>query len=227
MDKDRVEYQVVVFKNGNRYKKSRVYVDYRSALAKYSKMKKEGGGKIFPVKNLHTDEVNFDIALIKRNIKEGDHRKTYRKDGMGRSVEIELESNNETIIYYSDNYDIEEKFYDYQDDKRITILTFYEKYFRKNNNFKNVFNLNNKVFINENGEYYCFTFKNVDESLRFIDVLRNYLNGKRKLGSVMITKTIYPAQKENLYEKLVEYGFNREYLYRTFTTYTKRLKGDN
>ena len=81
--------------------------------------------------------------------------------------------------------------------------------------------LNNKVVIQDDNKINLFSFKNVFESKRFLEVLNNYLMSNNRADVIVIFDSSKP-QKKYLYDILSEMGIDKKLLYRTTTTFKPR-----
>ena len=114
-------------------------------------------------------------------------------------------------------YRIEESFLDYFKHEKITIINLLKTYL-KQDGLKLISKLNNKIIIQNDNNFNLFTFKNDDDSMRFIDNLStNFINEKRY--DCMFVKDYTTSQRKYLYDLLVENGFSKDYLIRHSTTH--------
>ena len=140
----------------------------------------------------------------------------FLKDEIGRTIKVNLEDNDYTITKIS-KYKIDEVFLDYQTKKKITTKQFVRRYL-SGDGLKMVSKLNNKVVVQNDDDYKLFTFKNVDDSSRFLDNLsENFMSSKRT--DCMFVKDSSTQQRKYLYQILSEKGFPKSYLIRHSTTH--------
>ena len=82
--------------------------------------------------------------------------------------------------------------------------------------------LNNKIIVQNDDVFKLFTFKNDDDSSRFIDSMLSYFLELKRIDCMFI-KDYDTNQRKYLYNILTEKGFPKSYLFRQSTTHpTKR-----
>jgi hypothetical protein len=114
-------------------------------------------------------------------------------------------------------YRIEESFLDYSKNQKITLSELLKTYL-KQDGLKLISKLNNKIIIQNDDKFNLLTFKNGDDSMRFIDNLSShFINEKRY--DCMFVKDYTTSQRKYLYDLLVENGFSKNYLIRHSTTH--------
>jgi len=140
-------------------------------------------------------------------------------DELGRNVLANLDNPNYVFLDIV-TYKIEEKIFDWQDHKKITISELEKKYF-KNEDFKNVFTLNNKLCIQIDEDVSVFSLKNIDESKRLLDSLEDKFMSEGRSDSLFV-RDVSTAQRKWIYNILESKGFDKRRLYRLKTTFSKR-----
>ena len=112
---------------------------------------------------------------------------------------------------------MEESFLDYSKNEKITLDKLLKTYL-KQDGLKLISKLNNKIIIQNDSKFNLLTFKNDDDSIRFIDNLSShFINEKRY--DCMFVKDYTTSQRKYLYDLLVENGFSKKYLIRHSTTH--------
>ena len=140
----------------------------------------------------------------------------YIKDDFGRQIKVEVEDSNYQFKKLSP-YFIDEYFVDYSSGQKINTISFIKKYLDPSG-LKLVSKLNNKIIVQNDDVFKLFTFKNDDDSSRFIDSLSShFLNNKRM--DCMFVKDYDTMQRKYLYNILTEKGFPKSYLFRHSTTH--------
>jgi hypothetical protein len=156
----------------------------------------------------------FELCLVERT--SGTLLPLFMKDDYGRQVKVKLDDNDFTITQVS-KYRIEEEFVDYSTNEKITTKDFINKYLSQPG-LKLISKLNNKIIVQNDDTFNLFTFKSIDESERFIDVLtEKFNNDKRK--DCLLVKDGSTAQRKYLYNLLVDKGYPKSYLQRHSTTH--------
>ncbi len=163
-------------------------------------------------------ESNYELGLLEP--KSNNINSLFIKDNIGRQIKVELDEN-EHIITKINPYNIDEFFLDYNTKKKINTTTFIKKYL-DSPGLKMVSKLNNKIIVQNDDVFKLFTFKNDDDSSRFIDSMLSYFLELKRMDCMFI-KDYDTNQRKYLYNILTEKGFPKSYLFRQSTTHpTKR-----
>lgn len=173
---------------------------------------------IFPKKWENGSSANFEIALLEKS--SGLVTPIYVTDEMGRNIKIELEDSN-YIISKIESYKIEEKIFDLQSNKKISIDEFISKYLDQSS-IKLISSLNNKIIVQSDDVINIFSTKTNFESHRLIDDLTKHFKEIGRANFIFV-KDFDPSQRAYLYSVLESKGFDKKMLYRTTTTHF-RLK---
>jgi len=205
------KYYIVIFSNNVKKRivgNSNIYKNIRK---KYNNMLKKST-VIFPMKLLKKKNIRVELALLSTvatNVKDIE-----RRDELGRMKKIVMGDNKYKILNIS-NYSIEEKIYDHQKNKHIYTEDLVDEYL-SDNDFKQVFSLNNKIIIQKDEEFNLFSLKAKSESPRFLNCLEQYLF---KLGrsNLLIVRDVSTTQRKDLYKMLVSKGYDINFLYRHYT----------
>lgn len=212
-----MDYLVVLFKNKEKRKIINKFKTEGKALSFYKKLLELSSNVIFDKKTENGSESNFEIGLLKK--KTMIDEKVYIKDELGRTLRVNLDSSDYSILKMSD-YKIEEEFVDYSSKKKINSYYFEKKYLNKTG-LKLISKLNNKVIVQNDDDINLFTFKNIDDSDRFIDCIELYLQSKNKRDCILVKDYSF-AQKKYMYNLLLDYGFPKSYLQRYSTTHPEK-----
>lgn len=181
-----------------------------------TKIKKSNDVK-FNVEVENSLDVKYELALLS-NIEDKDAT-LYKLDELGRNTKIELTDSDYKIIKI-EPYNIPEKIYDWSKNKRISFDEFFSTYF-KTKELKSVFSVNNKIVIQVDEVVNLFSLKNVNESERFLNVLKDkMLEDKRSDG--LFVKDMNTLHRKYLYEILEKNGIDKKRLYRQSTTFSER-----
>lgn len=210
-------YLVLLFKNKKKNKIIKKFVSLTRAKTFFEKVKKNSDDVIFDVKIENGIEVSYELCLMR--IGDTDFNPVYKKDDIGRNVRVVLEDDGMTMINIYD-FKKEEKIFDLQIEKRITLNEFVKSYLRKNE-LKVVSILNNKIIVQQDDKVFIFSTKNENESIRFVDCLSSLFITQKRTDCIFVTDTSTP-QKKYLMKILTDYGFDDKILYRTHTTYPRR-----
>ncbi|GAI16188.1 unnamed protein product, partial [marine sediment metagenome] len=112
-------------------------------------------------------------------------------------------------------FQVEEKIYDHQLEKRVCFEELYDRYL-DSKNIMQIFSLNNKIVIQNNDLFYLFSLKNVGESSRFLSCIKKYFIHKGKFN-FLISRDLSTIQRKELYNLLESKGFSRPLLYKHYT----------
>jgi len=210
-------YIVVLFKNKQKKKIIKSFKTEKKAKEFYEKYLKSSN-PIFEMLYENAEEVKFELALMTNQ--NAYQLLLFKSDEYGRNEKVFVDDDSGFTIISVKPTKIEEKLYDWQKDKRITLEEFLKEYCNKKE-FKNIFSLNNKVVVQVDEEFNLFSMKNPADSHRFITILESYFmnNGRKDAMFVIDTSTV---QRKWLYNILVENGFDKKKLYKQVTTYSKR-----
>lgn len=206
-------YLIVLFKNKKKKKIINKFVLFERADRFFQNQIKNSNEIIFEKEVVGGKISEFELGLIQVG-KQQDSR-IYLKDEFGRNTSVKIDDNNMSIVKISP-IKVEELFFDCQTNKKISIDTFIKKYLRPDG-VKMISGLNNKVVLQIDDNFNLFSFKNESETNRFLDCL-TYHFFKIKRGDCIIVKDTSKAQRKYLYELLVTKGFEKQFLYRKFTS---------
>jgi hypothetical protein len=103
---------------------------------------------------------------------------------------------------------------------RITFDSFIKTYY-STKELKVVSKLHNKVVLQIDNTFNLFTFKNEEDSERFLQTLESYLYKSNRSDSIFVRDESI-VQRKWLYKLLVDNGFDKKKLYRQKTTFSKR-----
>ena len=153
----------------------------------------------------------FELAIFS---KENNHKKVYRKDELGRNVEVNIHIDNyylmELVPYW-----VEELIYDHLQKTRIPIDDVIKTYL-SNKKFKQVFTLNNKLVIQTDDDFKIFSLKNVDDCSRLLNIIKQLFIDSGRTDCLFVPDSSI-VQRKQLYKLLESYGFDRKFLYKQYT----------
>ena len=210
-------YVLVLFKNNKKRKIIKRYYTEKNAKKQFDTLIKKNSEIIFEKKIENTDEVVFHLGLLTNKIKT--QNTLVLIDDLGRNEIAKLDDKNYVFIDIK-NYNIEEKLYDYQKKTKITFNEFI-KFYCKNTNLKNIFSINNKVCVQEDENIFLFSFKNINESNRFLNLLESFFFNNNRNDSIFV-RDVSITQRKWIYDMLEKHGFNKKNLYRQKTTFLKK-----
>ena len=207
-------YLIVLFKNKVKKKIINKFKTLKNADEYYKKLVDTSNEVIFDKKYENGFESSFEIALLGK--KNRSNEVIYIKDEFGRQSKVDLEDDEFSIIKVLP-YKIDEQFLDYTTKKKINTKELVKKYL-SGTGLKMVSKINNKIIVQNDDVINLFTFKNEDDSSRFIDNLSKVFIEQKKIDC-MFVKDSSSSQRKYLYNILVNYGFPKSYLFRQSTTF--------
>jgi hypothetical protein len=212
-----MNYLVVLFKNKKRKKIIKSFVR-KNYAEKFFKDKIEESNQVkFNVEVENSEDCKYEIGFL--SLTDDKQIPLFVQDEFGRNVKIDLEDSDYKITNIFD-YNLPEKIQDCQKNKRITYDEFFKSYF-SDRELKNVFTINNKVVIQKDENIMLFSFKNQNESKRFMKVLQEDLVSQKRADGIFVTDND-TVQRKYIYTLLEQYGVDRKKLYRQSTTFSKR-----
>lgn len=154
----------------------------------------------------------YELALIFPNNRWATN--PWVKDSMGRNIEAKIENDKfrikEIIPYW-----VEEKIYDFQSKKRIRYHEMINQLLPITE-IGQIFTLNNKLFIQVENDVKLFGNKNLNDTERLFDIVRDELL-KRKKTNFLFIKDISTHQRKLLYDLLESKGFKRRELFKHYS----------
>jgi hypothetical protein len=206
-------FHIIVFKNNKKKKKLKSFVRENLAIDYFNKLVKKSNDIIFTKKFESGYECKFDIAIITDKFIED---KIYYTDEYGRNKIIDSKIDDLNYIYKISQYNFEEDIFDVQQNKRITLPEFEKMYLNKDKIYM-VSKLKNKFILQDDDNFKLFSLKNEDDADRLLNLFMEI-----KLGAkLIVVKDVSSPQRKYLYEMLVGRGYNKKFLYTSYTTYPK------
>ena len=210
-------YIIVLFKNKKKRKIIKGYATESNAKSKFKKLIKDNHIK-FPIYYENAEFSNYELGLLTNQ--QSHQISLFTTDDVGRNNIVKVEGESEYVFLDIQKYDLEEKIYDWQTDSRISFDDLISNYC-KQNTFKNISTLNNKLIIQIDETFYLFSLKNSEDSIRLLQTLeKEFISNGRK--DAMFVRDLNTVQRKWMYNLLENYGFDRKKLYRQVTTFSKR-----
>ena len=207
---NRNKYKIVLFRNGERNKVFFSSNSKKSILKKYSQLIEEKKPK-FITEYISRKKVMFELGLVTLLDSEED---VYSKDELGRVKKVELGESEYSILKMVP-YWKEELIYDHTTKSKITLTNLLEIYL-KDNNFKQVFTLNNKLIIQNDDIFNLFSLKTVSDCLRLLGIIELSFIDSGRFDCLLVTDNT-TIQRKQLYNLLERKGFSREFLRKQYT----------
>ena len=148
-------YIVVLFKNKQKKKIIKSFKTEKRAKEFYERYLKSSN-PVFEMLYENAEEVEYELSLMT-------NQNTYqlllfKSDVYGRNEKVFVDDDSGFSIIEVKPFKLEEKLYDWQDDKRISFEGFLKTYCNKKD-FKSIFSLNNKVVVQVDDNFNLFSLK--------------------------------------------------------------------
>lgn len=156
--------------------------------------------------------LTYELALVYPNNRWA--VKTYSKDGLGRNFEVKMKDDKQRIKDIIPFWE-EELIYDYESKKRIRYHQMMQ-YISTVTEIGQIFTLNNKLFVQVENNIRLFGNKNIDDTNRLFDIVREELIRKKKTNFIFV-KDITTHQRILLYNLLESKGYKRTELFRHYS----------
>jgi hypothetical protein len=210
-------FNIVLFKNNKKKKLIKTFITQKKATERYKTLLDKSKTIYFEKKVENAEYCNFYLAIV-TNQKQL-QKTLVIKDELGRNKVVDLEDPDYIFLDFQP-YKIEELIFDWQTKKKIKFLDFIKKYCTSKE-LKSIYCLNNKVCVQINEDVNMFSLKDKYESDRFLGIVENYFieNGR---SDALFIRDVSIAQRKWVYDILVGKGFDKSYLYRLKTTFSKK-----
>jgi len=205
------KYIIVLFSNK---KKRRVLFksnNFKNTRKKYNALLSENQ-VLFPQLHRNKKKVNYELALV--TTIDVDVPDIFFKDILGRNQKAEFTSGLYSFIELNP-YQVEEKVWDFQNDTYVNAEFIYDK-MKRGQSFKQVFTLNNKLFIQKDEDIIGYGLKNIEDCHRLFKILQRKAIDDNH-GNLMFVIDFSTAQRKDLYELLQKNGFPKESLYKHYS----------
>lgn len=209
-----MNYQIVLFKNKTKKKIIKKFKTHKRANSYFESLMEQSDEVIFDKKYENGVECRYELALLEKT--SGTFLPIFLKDEFGRKIKVNLDDDDFTILKIM-KFRMEELFLDYSTNEKIKFSDLLKTYL-KEDGLKLISKLNNKIIIQNDDKFNLFTFKNDDDSLRFIDNVSEYFINEKRYDC-MFVKDYTTSQRKYLYNLLEENGFPKHYLVRHSTTH--------
>ena len=212
-----MNYLIVLFKNKKQRKIINKFNTFNRAKDFFKRKIKESSLIIFPKIIENGFPVEHELAIV--GIKTNKHNILYKRDSVGRSIKVTLDDSEREIIELSP-YNLEEQIFDIKNKKRIFLSEFIEKYLPKKN-IKMLSKLNHKIIVQNEDKIDLFSLKSEDDAERFISILGSYFLENKRVDTLFV-RDIDTLQRKYLYDLLIDAGYDKQALYRKFTTHPSK-----
>jgi hypothetical protein len=210
-------YVLVLFKNKQKKKIIKSYQTLKNATKKFKELTNTEES-LFPMKVENAENVNYEIGLLSSVDK--NQSTIFTTDELGRNVNVFVEGQSPYVFLEIKPYIKEDKVYDWQSQKKLTLLEIIKTYC-KPSEMKNIFTLHNKLIIQIEDTYNLFSLKNIEDCERALHSIESYYRQKNRKDAIFV-RDISTVHRKWIYDILVEKGFSKSKLYRQSTTFSKR-----
>lgn len=215
MKKKKRKYQIILFCNKERKKLIYKTVSIAAIRDLWYELKtemeprftKEYGGK-------RNQKLEYELGLIYPDNRWAKNKTVTKRDEFGRLIDVGVDMKGyrlkEMIPYW-----MEEKIYDHDNKKHIRYHELLE-ILEQVKEIAQVFTLNTKLFLQIEDSVRMFGNKNLSDSDRLFELLREDLL-KSKKGNFIFVKDITTQQRKSLYNLLEKKGYKRTDLFRHYS----------
>jgi len=206
------KYHIILFKNNKKKKKLKSFVRENLANEYYKKLISKSNEIIFDKKFENGYECQFFIGIVSDKYVPNN---IHYLDEFGRNKSIDPKIDDKNYIQKINIYKLEESLFDVKNNTKITIDYFIKTYIK--DKLYLISQIKNKFVLQNDDDFSLFSLKNEEDCDRFLTILST-LEIKSKL---MIVRDVSQSQRKYLYNLLIEKGFNKKFLYTSFTTYPR------
>ena len=206
------KYHIILFKNNKKKKKLKSFVRENLANEYYKSLLSKSNEIIFDKNFENGYECQFFLGIV--TDKYVDNNIHYLDEfGRNKSIDPKIDDNN--YIQKINVYRLEESLFDVKNDNKISVDYFIKNYIK--DKLYLISQIKNKFVLQNDDDFSLFSLKNEEDCERFLTILET-LEVKSKL---MIVRDVSQSQRKYLYNLLIEKGFNKKFLYTSFTTYPR------
>ncbi len=147
--------------------------------------------------------VNYEIMFLKE--KEDSDTPFYVRDELGRTIPVDINSDQWSLVH-KDDYYYEEKFTVFGYDKRLETKEIIKYILLRKNKIDKIKQVNyviNKVLIYQNGDFDIIVCKNNSDAKRLYKTLKEF-SETNKVNNIMFTGLVGKRNRTKLYKRIVE-----------------------
>lgn len=206
------KYHIILFKNNKKKKKLKSFVRENLANEYYKNLISKSNEIIFDKKFENGYECQFFLGIVSDKYVSSN---IHYLDEFGRNKSIDPKIDDNNYIQKINVYRLEESLFDVKNDNKISVDYFIKNYIK--DKLYLISQIKNKFVLQNDDDFSLFSLKNEEDCERFLTTLST-LEVKSKL---MIVRDVSQSQRKYLYNLLIEKGFNKKFLYTSFTTYPR------
>jgi hypothetical protein len=209
------KYFIILYLNGKKKKLVHKSARRSTIMEHWSELKTQ---KIPPycaeIRGRKRTKLEFELFLIYPKTRWNTTDKAYKKDELGRHIEVSLDSEKfrvkEIIPWFE-----EERVYDFQVKEHIRFHEMMDKIYPIED-ICHIFTLNNKLFVQVENDVHVYGNKNLHDTARLFDLVIDSIN-KKKRKNFLFVKDVTTYQRKQLYDFLITKGFSRRELFRHYS----------
>jgi hypothetical protein len=206
------KYHIILFKNNKKKKKLKSFVRENLANEYYKSLLSKSNEIIFDKNFENGYECQFFLGIVSNKYVDNN---IHYLDEFGRNKSIDPKIDDNNYIQKINVYRLEESLFDVKNDNKISVDYFIKNYIK--DKLYLISQIKNKFVLQNDDDFSLFSLKNEEDCERFLTILET-LEVKSKL---MIVRDVSQSQRKYLYNLLIEKGFNKKFLYTSFTTYPR------
>ena len=206
------KYHIILFKNNKKKKKLKSFVRENLANEYYKSLLSKSNEIIFDKNFENGYECQFFLGIVSEKYVDNN---IHYLDEFGRNKSIDPKIDDNNYIQKINVYRLEESLFDVKNDNKISVDYFIKNYIK--DKLYLISQIKNKFVLQNDDDFSLFSLKNEEDCERFLTILET-LEVKSKL---MIVRDVSQSQRKYLYNLLIEKGFNKKFLYTSFTTYPR------
>lgn len=206
------KYHIILFKNNKKKKKLKSFVRENLANEYYNNLISKSNKIIFDKKFESGHECQFYLGIVSDKYVPNN---IHYLDEFGRNKSIDPKIDENNYIQKITLYKLEESIFDVKNNCKISVDFFIKNYIK--DKLYLISQIKNKFVLQIDDEFSLFSLKNEDDCERFLITLE-MMEVKNKL---IIVRDVSQSQRKYLYNLLIEKGFNKKFLYTSFTTYPR------
>lgn len=197
-------YFITTIRNNKPFKIFNRYVDYSWASKKWDSVLEEQ-------KNLFYPGLKYPLMFLYK-VEPGEENTITQRNNIGKIIETKIPGYK---IIFQDTYYSEIKIYFKNKSARVPAY-FLIKLLNMNNNIKQVFLIKNKICVEDEGKYFLFACKNINEASSIKNRLREKYMETGKTNVLFFNDVNVISMKDEIYDNIIKQGIcNLNYLNRS------------
>jgi hypothetical protein len=197
-------YFIATIQNNKPFKIFNRYVDYSWASKKWEQVLEEQ-------KNLFYPGFKYPLMFLYK-VEPGEENTITQRNNLGKIIQTTIPG---FKIIFHDTYYTEKNIY-FKNKKKTVPAYFLLQLLNVNDNIKQCFLIKNKICIEDEGRYFLFSCKNIDEAVSIKNTLRKRILDMGKTNILFFNDVNTIAMKDEIYDNIIKQGIcERNYLIRS------------